>query len=235
MTRVRPTNSPYENGLLAHLPAEERKQLVSRMDTIRIGPKDILYQAGGPMNHVYFPIGGVISSAIILSDGRTAEVTATGNEGMVGLLAAHGGVRSTEQVFCQLPGEARRMDRNEFIDAMHRNTHVTALIRRYTRTHLRVLAQHAACNSLHTVEQRCAKWLLLTRDRVGTDEFPITQEFLSAMLGVRRATVTRAAGALQKAGDISYRHGRLRVLDPARLTAAACECYRSIREALADS
>jgi CRP-like cAMP-binding protein len=227
---VAPNGSLSENRLLAALPQGERGRLLARMTAKKLDIEEVIYNAGGPMPHVYFPRSGVISSVMVMADGRAAEVAATGREGMVGLAAVLGAGQSPEKVFCQIPGDMRRMATEMFVDEVRRGDRLQALVQEYTRSLMRLTAQHSACNCLHSVEERCAKWLLMSRDRAGTDEFPLTQEFLSYMLGVRRATVTQAAGAFQKAGFITYRHGRIRILDGNSLESAACECYGVARQ-----
>ncbi|HEY2783660.1 MAG TPA: Crp/Fnr family transcriptional regulator [Fimbriiglobus sp.] len=223
-------DSLSENRLLNFLTPNDRNRLLARMTAVSFGLKDVLYNAGGPMPYVYFPRNGVISSVTVMADGRAAEVAATGREGVIGLTAYYGAGQSPEKVFCQIPCDTWRLGTELFVDEVRRGGRLQALVHGYTRSVMRLVAQHAACNCLHTVEERFAKWLLMSRDRAGEEEFPLTQEFLSYMLGVRRASVTLAAGMLQKAGLIHYRHGKIRIINGKKLESAACECYQIIRE-----
>jgi CRP-like cAMP-binding protein len=169
-----------------------------------------------------------------MADGSTAEVAAVGREGMLGAAAALGATRSAEQVYCQVhPAECRHLPATEFAAEVARGGALRDVIHVYLRAALVVSARQTACNALHPVDERCARWLLRCHDGAGADEFPLTHEFLSVMLGVRRATVTTTAGSLQSAGLITYRHGRVKIIDRAGLEEAACECYRVIRDTIA--
>ena len=149
---------------------------------------------------------------------------------MAGVSAFLGATRCAEQVFCQIaPAECRRLPAAEFAAEVARGGPLRDVIYRYTRAAMTASARMTACNALHPADERCARWLLMCRDRMGSDEFTLTHEFLSIMLGVRRATVSTTAGTLQSAGLISYRHGRVKVIDPAGLEDVACECYRVLR------
>lgn len=223
-----------ENRLLDALPSSDLARLTAGMTDVTFGHKDLLYQVGGPIDHVYFPRSGVLSAVVVMADGATAEVAATGREGMVGVSAALGAKVSTERVFCQVhPAECRRMGAEEFGAEVARGGPFGAVVNGYVRACLTASARQTACNALHPIDARCARWLLMCRDAVGADEFPLTHEFLAVMLGVRRASVSVTAGNLQTAGMIAYRHGRVAIRDRARLEDAACECYRVIRDAFA--
>jgi CRP-like cAMP-binding protein len=224
--------SAPENRLLAALPPAEFARLTARMTDVTLGHKDLLYCSGGPIDHVYFPRTGVISSVVVMDDGSSAEVGVIGREGMAGASVAFGVKRSPEQVYCQVaPCECRKMPAVAFAAEVARSGPLKGVVYGYVWATLTASARLAACNSLHPADERCARWLLMCHDRVGADEFPLTHEFLAIMLGVRRATVTTTAGTLQSAGLISYRRGQVTVLDRARLEDATCECYRVIRAA----
>jgi CRP-like cAMP-binding protein len=168
-----------------------------------------------------------------MADGRAAEVGAIGREGVLGLPAFHGAVRSRVEVACQAgPADAWRMPADAFQREAGRPGLLREALHRYARALFDQVAQAAACNGLHTVPERCARRLLEARDRAGADDFPLTQEYLGYLLGVRRESVTLAASHLQRAGAIKYLRGRVRVLDAGRLEAAACECYRVARDDL---
>jgi CRP-like cAMP-binding protein len=222
-----------ENRLLATLPGAEYGRLVAGMDPVSFAPRDVVYRAGGPLRHVYFPRSGVFSLAVLMADGRTAEVGVIGRDGVLGMPAFHGAVRSRVEVVCQAgPGDAWRLPGDAFQRAAGRPGLFRELLHRYARVSFDQVAQAAACNGLHTVAQRCARRLLEARDRAGADEFPLTQEFLASLLGVRRESVTLAASHLQRAGAIEYARGQVRVRDAGLLEAAACECYRVGRDDL---
>jgi CRP-like cAMP-binding protein len=225
-------NAPTENRLLAALPKNEYDRLLAQTQDVSVGVRDVLYRANGPIEFVYFPRSGVMSMVVVMDDGGSVEVGMVGNEGLVGVPAFLGTDRSPTQVFCQVGGEMRRMRANVFRAEVRKDGPLQLLVMRYTQALLNTVSQATACNQLHAVEKRCARWLLATHDRVGADEFPLTQEFLAMMLGVRRASVTEAAGALQKAKLVTYHRGRIQILNRKKLEAASCECYRLIRDQL---
>jgi CRP-like cAMP-binding protein len=225
-----PAPAPPENRLLAALPRQERDRLVRRTDEVTLGLGDVVYRPNGPIRHVYFPRTGILSMVIDTEDGHTVEVGTVGNEGMAGLPAFHGAESSPTRVYCQVPPcVCRRMPADVFRDETRRPGPLQDLAHRYAQALLNQSAQSTACNRLHPVEERLARWLLMTHDRVEGDELRLTQEVLSEMLGVRRPSVTLAAGALQQAGLIRYARGRVTVLDRAGLESASCECYRVVR------
>lgn len=218
--------------MLAALPPDDRARVLAHTTPITPAANDQIYRAGGPIDHVYFPNGGVASLVIQLEDGAAVEVGTVGHEGFVGSPLVLGVEHSPLRAFWQVPGSARRMPAAAFAAEMRRDGAFAALARRYTQALLNMAAQSVACNRLHAISPRCARWLLMTHDRAGRDEFDLTQEFLAVMLGVRRASVTEAAGAFQRAGIISYRRGRIKVRDRRRLEAASCECYRAVQNEL---
>jgi CRP-like cAMP-binding protein len=223
-----------ENRLLSALPPHEFDRLTARMTDVTFGPKDVVYRGGGPIPYVYFPRSGVLSSVVVMASGDSAEVAGIGREGMAGASAAPGAERSAEQVFCQVPpSECRRMSAAAFAAEVAKGGPLRDVVYKYLKGVPVVSARQTACNCLHPVDERCARWLLECHDRVGADEFSLTHEFLAIMLGVRRATVTVTAGGFQTAGLISYKGGRVTVVDRAGLEAVACECYAAIRDAFA--
>jgi CRP-like cAMP-binding protein len=165
-----------------------------------------------------------------MADGRAVEFGTVGNEGMIGLPLFLGADRSPHRAFTQVPGDALRMRAEDFREEMGRQGQLAGLLRRYNQALMNQMAYSVACNRLHSVEERMCRWLLMTHDRVGADRFPMTQEFLAQMLGVRRPSVTVVAGVLQKAGLIAYARGWVVILDRAGLEAASCECYRVVRD-----
>jgi CRP-like cAMP-binding protein len=229
MTRGRKDYPSGENRLLAALPEQEYERLLPRLETVPTGLKETLLEPGRPIPYVYFPRCGVFSVLITMEDGHAIEVGTVGHEGMVGLPVFLGADRSPAKVFCQVVGEADRMEAGAFREEAGWGGALHDLMRRYTQAVLNQIAQSVACNHLHSVEERMCRWLLMTHDRVGGDEFPMTHEFLSQMLGVRRASVTIVAGIFQKAGLIAYHRGTISILDRAGLEAASCECYHVVR------
>lgn len=182
-----------------------------------------------PPARIYFPESCIISIVAPLSDRSAVETATVGSDGFVGLPVFLGGDRMAAQAFCQVPGETLSMRTEDFRQAIVRGGRLPVMLGRYTQALYTQTAQSSACNRIHGIRERCARWLLMTHDRVGANEFPLTQLVLAQMLGVRRATVTEAAGALQRAGHIVYAYGRITVRDRHGLESAACECYRIIR------
>lgn len=217
------------NRLLAALPSEELVELRPHLERVQLALRDVLYEQGCPMRHVYFPETAVVSFTSTLGDGGTVEVGTAGREGMVGLPAFLGDDTSFMRAIAQVPGAALRMDVAAFMRVARAPNALHRLLLRYTQAFLTQVAQTAACNAAHLVEQRCARWLLMTHDRVNGGEFPMTHEFLALMLGVRRAGVTLTMCALQEARLVSYTRGRVAVTDRAGLERAACECYGTVR------
>jgi CRP-like cAMP-binding protein len=217
------------NRLLAALPAEAHARLVPHLERIALGLKTILYEPNEPMRHVYFPLNGVVSWVADMDDGLGVEVATIGNEGLLGLPVFLGAERMPGQAFSQVPGEALRLTAEVFLREATPEGPFRALLHRYTQALMVQVPQSGACNRRHTDEQRGARWLLMSHDRVGADQFPLTQEFLAQMLGVRRARVNAVAGALRKRGLITYQRGLITVLDRAGLEAAACLCYGIIK------
>ena len=220
------------NRLLDRLPSADRGRLQQGLALERGEMKQVLLQAGTAIQSVYFPVDAVVSSLTTMSDGSGVEIATIGNEGMVGSPLFLGSTSMSEREFCQVqvPGMLLRMDATIFREEMAKRGAFQDVVQLYIQALFSQLTQQVACNGLHSINERCSRWLLLTLDRVGTDEFPMTQEFLSQMLGVRRASVTLAAGALQNAGFIRYRLGRITVLDREGVEATACECYRVLRD-----
>ena len=220
----------HGNRLLDLLPAADRRRLLERMELVELDLRQPVYESGKPIEHVYFPLTTVISMLAVMEDGQAVEVATMGSEGMAGLPVFLGASTSPDLAFAQIPGRALRMAAGEFRELANGAGTVQALLQRYTQAFFVQLAQGAACNRLHSLDQRLARWLLMTHDRVGRDRFPLTQEFMGRMLGVRRATVTQAAGRLQQAGLITYSRGIITIVDRPGLEAVSCECYRIITE-----
>jgi len=214
------------NRLLAAVSQEDFERFFSDLHPVCLSLRQVLYEAGAPLDHVYFIEQGVASVLTSMADGSTIEVGMIGSEGMVGVPALLGGETSAQQVIVQVPGTALRLSATLCKAAFDQSAAVRRVLLRFTEAILNLSAQTAACNRLHSIEQRCARWLLMALDRIQSDRMPLTHEFLASMLGVRRAGVTNIAGELQRSGLIRYHHGQLSIVDRDGLEANACECYR---------
>jgi CRP-like cAMP-binding protein len=220
------TRTFSKNRLLDKLPDHERTALLSKMRCRPIVPHQMLQPPGQDVGQVYFPLTGVISLVTPLEDGSAIEVAAVGNEGMVGVHAfLGGGPLGNVQAMSQVPGEMLSMDAETFRAIADRDGELRGVMASYSQALFAQIAQAVACNGAHEVQQRTAKWLLEVHDRVGADEFQLTQEFLADMLGVTLFSVSAAAGILQTAGLIRCGRGRVMVLDREALEEASCECY----------
>ena len=222
--------APGQNRLLSALSRDLQIRLLPRMEKLSLGILQVLHEPNTPIPHVYFPLSGVMSMVLTLKSGETVEVATVGNEGIVGTQVFLGAERSNCRAFCQVAGQALRMRVDNFQRALEESGDFATMVQRYTQGMINQMSQTTACNHAHSVQQRMCRWLLMTHDRVGADEFHLTQEFLAQMLGVRRPSVTVAAGLLQTAGLISYRRGRIRIADRAGLEQGACECYETVRQ-----
>jgi CRP-like cAMP-binding protein len=224
-------NEPMQdNRLLASLPRKSYRDLLPGLAAVTLVFGDVLYESGDRIREVYFP-GRSVVSLLTVVDGRDAlEVGLVGPEGMVGIPLALGMDTSPVRALVQGAGGAMRMSAAGFRKAFEASPPLRRGLHRYAHGLMAQITQTAACNRFHVVEARLARWLLMTRDRVGSGQFRLTQEFLSHMLGVRRVGVTQAASALQRQGLIEYRRGNIRILDHAGLEAAACTCYERLRQ-----
>jgi CRP-like cAMP-binding protein len=218
------------NHLLAVLPPNEFLEIKPHLTIVELGPKQRLAEPNNPIPAVYFPLDAVVSVSASGESGGAIEVGSIGCEGMVGLPLLFGSDRSTNGMLVQIAGEAERMASDALLGELGRNPNFRRLLHLYVQCFVTQLSQSTACNRLHAAEQRLARWLLICRDRVGRDEIPITHETMALMLGVRRATVTEAAGSLQSRGFIRYRRGVVTIVDRSRLEAAACACYQIVRD-----
>jgi CRP-like cAMP-binding protein len=220
---------PTRNGLLAALPPEDLARLRPGLHAVELPFDQTIHPAGGALDAVLFPESGMVSLIATLDDGEQVEVGIAGREGLIGLPLVYGDSRSLVEARVQVEGTALRMDAAALRDGMAESAALRALLHRYALAFQAQVTMTAACNARHAIEQRLARWLLIAHDRAGADEFPMTHEFLSLMLGVRRPGVTIAAGMLQKAGLIHYARGRMAVADRPGLEAASCECYHTVR------
>lgn len=218
------------NRLLALLPPHDLARLIPRMTRVPMTRKRVLHKGGEPIREVYFPNDGVCSMTTVMRDGRMVEVATIGREGMVGLNAIFGRETINSESLVQVPGtDAWALGVDDFRAELEQSTALAMIVNRYLQAFLVMVLQSTACNSLHSAEERCARWLLMTRDRVGGPEFPMTQELLAVMLGVRRPTVTLIVQKLSQRGFVRYSRGRLAIADGPALERVACECYATVR------
>jgi CRP-like cAMP-binding protein len=214
-----------KNRLLATLPRQDQEELWPDLHPVSLVLGQTLYEVGQPIEHVYFIERGVASIVTLMADGSTSEVGMIGPEGLVGLAGLLGAEASAQHIVVQIPGTALRMNAAACKAAFDQRPTFRAIVHRFINSFLNLSAQTAACNRLHSVEQRCARWLLMAADRAGAETIPVTHEFLGSMLGARRTGVTAIARKLRRAGLIDYRHGRITIVDRNGLEAVACECY----------
>lgn len=224
------SNHKYSfNRLLAALPPSAYASIIPQLEIVNLDFKQVLYEPGQQIPYVYFPINSLISLFTVMTDGTAAEVGMVGNEGMLGIVVFLESNATAFRAIVQIPGEAMRMKADVFKEAVNQISSLSSLLHCYTYTLIIQIALSAACNIYHTVEQRCCRWLLTMHDSASSDEFLITQDFLSQMLGVRRASVTEVAGKLQKAGLISYSRGQMQIINRSSLEASACDCYALVK------
>jgi CRP-like cAMP-binding protein len=222
------------NRILDALPRDEFEPLADALERVEMSLKDYVYRRDERIEFVHFPVECVISLIAPMDDGRSVEVATVGREGMAGLpVFLQAAYTSAHDSFCQIPGASLRMPAEAFVGVANNGGGLQVLLQRYTQALFSQVAQTSACNRLHSIEQRCARWLLLTHDRVRKDQFPLTQEFIAQMLGVQRSSVNGVAGTLQKDGVIRYTRGVITILDRPALEAGSCECYRVIAEEFA--
>jgi CRP-like cAMP-binding protein len=220
-----PERDRRTNRLLTLMSDDDYERVRPNLALVALDYRKSLYEASRPIEHVYFPINGVASLVITTSDGASAEVGTIGSEGMVGLPVCLGDHDAPSSVYVQVPGTGLQIDARIFRGELERSPTLNLIVLRYAHAFFNQVAQSAACAHLHKVEQRCCRWLLMTRDRMPSGDFLLTHEFLGMMLGVRRTTVTDVMGSLQKAGLIRYRRGHVTILDDEALRQRACECY----------
>jgi CRP-like cAMP-binding protein len=222
---VSKVNNRGVNHLLSLLSEAERERILARCEKLPLNIEAVLYEAGSVMGHVYFPLSGMVSLVIGTEDGGTIEVGVVGNEGMVGTPTALDADRSHVKALIQVQGEFLRMGVRDFRLELQRNSVLNHMVHRFAHALTIQISQSVMCNRMHPMEERICRWLLMAHDRAGTDEIMLTQSFIAQMLGIRRPSVTVAAGLLQKAGFIAYSRGHVTILDRVGLENAACECY----------
>ena len=224
-----PIGTVVRNRILSLLPPSERQSVLERAEVVTVQSKDVIYEQEQPIRFAHFPDDCVISLVTKLDDGDTVEAMTVGNDGFAGIAVFHGLPSSHLTAVGQISGQSRRVSVEDFTKLIASCPALYRLLHRYSQFVFETVSQSAACNRLHVIEQRCARWLLMSQDRVGRDQFDLTQEFLAMMLGVRRPGVTVAMGLLEKAGLISHRRGSIQVVNRAGLEKASCECYKTIR------
>jgi CRP-like cAMP-binding protein len=224
------SHHPAENRLLSKLSPEEYGRILPRLEPVSFSLGQVVYESGGQMDHIYFPTTAIISLLYVMENGSSAEMGMAGNEGLVGVALFMGGDTMPNRAVVQSAGAAVRMRARVLQEEFARGGAFQRLLLRYTQALLTQMSQTAVCNRLHAIEQQLCRLLLLSHDRLDSDELVMTQELIANMLGVRREGVTAAAGRLQDRGLISYARGRIKVLDRPGLEAAVCECYGVVKE-----
>ena len=230
-SRRQPAARP-KNRLLASLPGKEFARILPHLKTVPLSVKGVLLKRGAPIRHVYFPNGGVCSITAMMENGMAVEVATVGDEGMVGIAAFFGGDAMPGESMVQVPDtSAERMPLEAFRRELDTHGALYRAVNRYAQATMTLMMQSTACMGLHQVEQRCCRWLLMTHDRVRSDRFNLSHEFLAMMLGSSRPTVTVVARNLQRAGLIRYTHAKVTILDRRGLEAMSCECYATVKAA----
>lgn len=227
-----PIHHPAQNHLLAALPAPDLDALSSQLERVSLALGQMLYEPGGQMRHAFFPTTAIVSLHYVTESGASAETAGVGNEGMVGVPLFMGGDTTPSSAVVQTAGQAYRLDRHGLKQEFDKAGPLQRLLLRYAQALMTQMAQTAVCNRHHSVEQQLCRWLLLTLDRLPNSELVMTQELVASMLGVRRESVTDAAGRLQAAGYIRYRRGHIGVLSRTGLERNVCECYGVVKKEL---
>ena len=222
-------HNPHQNHLLDALPAHDYERVVARLELVPLNLGDVLYEPGMQLRYVYFPTTAIVSLLYVMEDGASAEIAIVGNEGILGISLFMGGETTPSRAVVQSAGYGYRLRAQSLKEEFARSGPFQRLLLRYTQALITQMAQTAVCNRHHSVDQQLCRWLLLSLDRLSSNELSMTQELIANMLGVRREGVTEAAGKLQQAGLIHYRRGKIIVLDRPRLEARCCECYQVVK------
>jgi len=221
--------TPQENHLLAALPAEVQGRLFPQLNLVSLELGKVLYESGDTLSHVYFPTDSIVSLLYVMENGASGEISVVGNEGLVGIALFMGGDSTSSRALVQSAGSAYRLPAQLLKNEFHQHSQLQHLLLRYTQALITQMAQTAVCNRHHTVDQQLCRWLLLSLDRLPSNQLTMTQELIANMLGVRREGVTDAAGKLQKRGVIEYRRGHITVVDRPALEKLSCECYAVVK------
>ena len=227
---MNPSPAPTENRLLARLLTEDGESLVRSCERVTLELKSTLYEALAEIDYVYFPLSAVTSFLTIMADGAAIEVASIGKEGVVGATALLGAKTSPHRVIVQAAGDALRIPTRALQEEAASDTPLQKVLLRFQNAFLAMVSQSVACNGLHHIQQRCCRWLLMTHDRLSSNELPLTHEFLAMMLGVRRSSVTEVLQALKTQGLLTYSRGSVTVLDRKGLEKESCECYRVVKD-----
>jgi len=225
-----PAPNPHQNHLLDALPVSDYQRFAPHLEHVTLNLGDVLYEPGGKMRYVYFPTTAIISLLYVMQDGASAEIAIVGNEGILGISLFMGGETTPSRAVVQSEGFGYRIRAQLLKDEFGRFGPMMHLLLRYTQALITQMGQTAVCNRHHTVDKQLCRWLLLSLDRLGSNELTMTQELIANMLGVRREGVTEAAGKLQAAGLLKYRRGKITVLDRPGLEARTCECYAVVKK-----
>jgi CRP-like cAMP-binding protein len=228
--KINNLHAPGQNHLLSVLPTEDFKRITRFLELVPMPLGHVLYESGSELRHVYFPTTAIISLLYVMIDGSSAEIAVVGNEGIVGVALFMGGETTPNRAVVQSAGHAYRLNGKLLKKEFHLSGELQHLLLRYTQSLLTQMAQTVVCNRHHSLDQQLCRWLLLSLDRLPSNELTMTQELIANMLGVRREGVTEAAGKLQKAGLITYRRGHITVLDRPGLEARSCECYAVVKK-----
>ena len=220
---------PERNHILQALPPAERERLYPHLKHVVMPLGTVLYESGAVLRHIYFPVDSIVSLLYVLNNGASAEIAVVGNEGAVGVSLFMGGETTPSRAVVQSAGSAYRLTGARLKKEFSRHGLMLNVLLRYTQSLITQMAQTAVCNRHHALDQQLCRWLLLSLDRLDSNELRVTQELISNMIGVRREGVTEAAGRLQKLGVIRYSRGKITVLDRARLEALSCECYAVVK------
>ena len=224
------SHDPKQNHLLAALPASEFERLGPHLRLVPVKLGEVLYESGGQLQHVYFPTDSIVSLLYVMQNGASAEIAVVGNEGILGISLFMGGETTPSRAVVQSEGHGYRLSAQRLKQEFNRAGPVMHLLLRYTQALITQMSQTAVCNRHHSVDQQLCRWLLLSLDRLPTDELKMTQELIANMLGVRREGVTEAAGKLRDAGIIEYSRGHIKVLDRPKLEQHVCECYAVVKK-----
>jgi CRP-like cAMP-binding protein len=221
---------PQQNHILDALPPAERERLFPHLTLVALPLGAALYESGDTLRHIYFPTDSIISLLYVMEDGASAEISVVGNDGAIGVALFMGGETTTNRAIVQSAGSAYQLTGTRLKQEFGRHGELLHLLLRYTQALITQMAQTAVCNRHHSVDQQLCRWLLLSLDRLSSNQLTMTQELMANMLGVRREGVTEAAGKLQRLGVITYSRGQITVLDRPRLEQLSCECYRVVKK-----
>jgi CRP-like cAMP-binding protein len=222
--------APQQNRLLAAVPDEVKLRLYPYLEPVSLALGQVLYESGDALRHVYFPTDSIVSLLYVMESGASAEISVVGNEGLIGVALFMGGESTPSRAVVQSAGQCFRLQGQRLKDEFHRHGEMLLLMLRYTQALITQMAQTAVCNRHHSIEQQLCRWLLLSLDRLSSNQLTMTQELIANMLGVRREGVTEAAGNLQNQGVIEYARGQITILDRPKLERLSCECYAVVKK-----